>query len=259
MRLTATRHLEFRSDLGLAIERDQLRLVFQPMVDLRTHRVVGAESLLRWEHPTRGSIAPAEFIPIAERAGLIVPIGKWVVEQSIKAAARWQGRGPQRVSINVSGLQLRSPEFVDQVRRSLEQHRLDPGRVVLEITETMLVEEIESATDNLAPLRALGVLIAIDDFGTGYCSLSYLQKFPVDIVKIDRQFIEELDEQPRNMSLAKMILQLTAGLEVTSVAEGIERPTQLRALQALGCDVGQGYLLSGPLEADELDRRFGVT
>ncbi len=126
MRLTATRHLEFRSDLGSAIERDQLRLVFQPMVDLRTHRVVGAESLLRWEHPTRGPIAPSEFIPIAERAGLIVPIGRWVVDQSIKAASQWQERGPQRVSINVSALQIRSPEFVDQVRRSLETHRLDP-------------------------------------------------------------------------------------------------------------------------------------
>ncbi len=258
MRLTATRHLEFRSDLGSAIERDQLRLVFQPMVDLRSHEVVGAESLLRWEHPTRGPIAPSEFIPIAERAGLIVPIGMWVVDQSIKAASRWQGRGPQRVSVNVSAVQFRSPEFVDQVRRSLELHGLDPSLVVLEITETMLVEEIESSSDNLAPLRDLGVLIAIDDFGTGYCSLSYLQRFPVDIVKIDRQFIEELDEHPRSMSLARMILQLTAGLEVISVAEGIERPAQLRTLQALGCDIGQGYLLSGPLEADDLERRFGV-
>lgn len=259
MRLTASRHLEFRSDLGSAIEREQLRLVFQPMIDLRSHRVVGAESLLRWEHPTRGSIAPSEFIPIAERAGLIVPIGKWVIDESIKAAVRWQRRGPQRISVNVSALQIRSPEFVEQVRRSLAEHGLDPGCIALEITESMLVEEIESASDSLAALRALGVLIAIDDFGTGYCSLSYLQRFPVDIVKIDRQFVDELDERPRNMSLARMILQLTAGLDVTSVAEGIERPAQLRALQALGCDVGQGYLLSGPLEADELDRRFGVT
>ena len=159
----------------------------------------------------------------------------------------------------MSALQIRSPEFVGQVRDSLVEHRLDPRQVVLEVTETMLVEEIESASEHLASLRDLGVLIAIDDFGTGYCSLSYLQKFPVDIVKIDRQFVDELDDQPRTMSLARMILQLTAGLEVTSVAEGIERPAQLRALQALGCDIGQGYLLSGPLEADELDRRFGVT
>jgi diguanylate cyclase (GGDEF)-like protein len=258
MRLTATRHLEFRNDLGSAIERDELRLVFQPMVDLRTRRVVGAESLLRWEHPTRGPIAPVEFIPIAERAGLMVPIGKWVVDQSIAAASRWQSSDPQWVSINVSALQIRSPEFVDWVRQSLEQHRLDASRLVLEITETTFVAEIESASDNLASLRELGVLIALDDFGTGYCSMSYLKRFPVDIVKIDRQFIDELDEHPHGMTLAKLILQLTAGLEVTSVAEGIERPAQLRMLQALGCDVGQGYLLSGPLEADELDRCLGA-
>jgi diguanylate cyclase (GGDEF)-like protein/PAS domain S-box-containing protein len=258
MRLAATRHLEFRSDLGSAIEEDQLRLVFQPMVDLRSRQVVGAEALLRWDHPTRGSISPAEFIPIAERAGLIVPIGNWVIDQSITAAARWQAKGPQRVSVNVSGLQIRSPEFVEQLRLSLDRHELDPALVVLEISEKMLVEELESGADVLAPLRALGVLIAIDDFGTGYCSLSYLQRFPVDIVKIDGQFIEELDDPRCTMPLARMILQLTAGLDVVSVAEGIERPSQLCALQALGCDVGQGYLLAGPLEAEELERRLGV-
>jgi diguanylate cyclase (GGDEF)-like protein/PAS domain S-box-containing protein len=258
MRLAATRHLEFRSDLGAAIDDDQLRLVFQPMIDLRSHQVVGAESLLRWQHPTRGPISPSEFIPIAERAGLIVQIGNWVIDQSIQAAARWQMNGPQRVSVNVSGLQIRSSEFVEQLRRSLEFHQLDPSLVVLEITEKMLVEEIESGSANLALLRALGVLIAIDDFGTGYCSLSYLQRFPVDIVKIDGQFIQELDDPRHTQSLAKMILQLTAGLDVISVAEGIERPSQLRALRELGCDIGQGYLLSGPLEAEELECRFGV-
>jgi diguanylate cyclase (GGDEF)-like protein/PAS domain S-box-containing protein len=258
MRLAATRHLEFRSDLGAAIDDDQLRLVFQPMIDLRSHQVVGAESLLRWQHPTRGPISPSEFIPIAERAGLIVQIGNWVIDQSIQAAARWQMNGPQRISVNVSGLQIRSSEFVEQLRRSLEFHQLDPSLVVLEITEKMLVEEIESGSANLARLRALGVLIAIDDFGTGYCSLSYLQRFPVDIVKIDGQFIQEIDDPRHTLSLAKMILQLTAGLDVISVAEGIERPSQLRALRELGCDIGQGYLLSGPLEAEELECRFGV-
>ena len=162
------------------------------------------------------------------------------------------------MSVNVSALQIRSPEFVEWVRKALEEHRLDAGRLVLEITETTFVAEIESASDNLASLRELGVLIALDDFGTGYCSMSYLQRFPVDIVKIDHQFIDELDGHPHGMSLAKLILQLTAGLEVTSVAEGIERPAQLRMLKALGCDVGQGYLLSGPLEADELDRCLGA-
>ena len=258
MRLSASRHLEFRSDLGSAIERNELRLLFQPMVDLRSQQVVGAESLLRWEHPTRGPIGPSEFIPIAERAGLIVPIGMWVIEESIRSAARWQSRGPQRVSVNVSASQIRSPDFVDHLRRSLEAHQLEPRLLALEISETMLVDEIESTTDNLARLRELGVLIALDDFGIGYCSLSYLRRFPVDIVKIDRQFVHELDGDPRAVPMAAMILQLTAGLGVLSVAEGIEHTGQLSALQALGCDIGQGFLLSEPLEVAELERRLGV-
>jgi EAL domain-containing protein (putative c-di-GMP-specific phosphodiesterase class I) len=258
MRLSATRHLEFRSDLANAIERDQFRLVFQPIVDLRTQQVVGAEALLRWHHPTRGAVSPNEFIPIAERAGLIVPIGQWVLEQSIESAAKWQARGPHQVSVNVSALQIRSPDFVGHVRRTLEANGLDPKCLTLEITESLLVEEIESASGNLAELREIGVRIAIDDFGTGYCSLSYLQRFPVDVVKIDRQFVDELDAAPNRTNLAALILQLTAGLDVVSVAEGIERPSQLKALLDLGCDLGQGYLLAGPLESADLERRFGV-
>ena len=258
MRLTATRQLEFRTDLGSAIERGQLRLVFQPMVDLRSHGVTGAEALVRWEHPIRGSIAPSEFIPIAERAGLIVAIGNWVVDESIRAAARWQSFGPQQISVNVSAQQVRLPEFVDVVRRSLETHQLDPACLILEINETVLVEELDAGTDNLAPLRELGVRIAVDDFGIGYCSLSYLQQFAVDIVKIDPKFVDEIDDPAHPMPLARMILQLTSGLDVISVAEGIERPAQLKALRTFGCDIGQGYLLSGPLEAVELDHRFGV-
>jgi diguanylate cyclase (GGDEF)-like protein/PAS domain S-box-containing protein len=258
MRLSASKHLEFRSDLAEAIERNEMRLVYQPVVDLQTHRVVGAEALLRWEHPTQGTIAPDDFVPIAERAGLIVPIGKWVIEESVRAAAAWQASGPQQLSVNVSPAQIRSEEFVRHVRESIERHGIDPRRITLEITETMLVDEIESASGSLAELRALGVLIAIDDFGTGYCSLSYLQRFPVDVVKIDRQFIDELDADDRDATLARMILQLTSGLDVISVAEGIERRSQLKVLLELGCDLGQGYLLSAPLEADDLARRFGV-
>ncbi|HSM67343.1 MAG TPA: EAL domain-containing protein, partial [Ilumatobacteraceae bacterium] len=259
MRLSASKHLEFRTDLAEAIERNEMRLVYQPVVDLQTHRVVGAEALLRWEHPTQGTIAPDDFVPIAERAGLIVPIGKWVIEESVRAAAAWQASGPQQLSVNVSPAQIRSEEFVRHVRESIERHGIDPRRITLEITESMLVDEIESASGSLAELRALGVLIAIDDFGTGYCSLSYLQRFPVDVVKIDRQFIDELDADDRDATLARMILQLTSGLDVISVAEGIERRSQLKVLLELGCDLGQGYLLSAPLEADDLARRFGVT
>ena len=249
MRLTATRHLEFRSELGLAIERGQMRLVFQPMIDLTNGEVVGAEALIRWDHPVRGEVSPMEFIPIAERAGLIGPIGEWVLNESFRHAAMWQHTGQRYVSVNVSALQIRQPEFVPQVAAALDLYGLHPSLVMLEITETMFVEEVQSASGNLEQLRALGIRIAIDDFGTGYCSLSYLQRFPVDVVKIDRRFVDELGDAQKSSTLAKMILQMTTALEVTSVAEGIERPAQLRELRALGCDIGQGYLLSRPMEA----------
>ena len=258
MRLTATRHLEFRSELGLAIEKGQMRLMFQPMIDLTNGEVVGAEALIRWDHPVRGEVSPMEFIPIAERAGLIGPIGDWVLNESFRHAVGWQQSGERYVSVNVSALQVRQPEFVDQVRAALWLYQLDPSLVMLEITETMFVEEVESSNGNLADLRALGIRIAIDDFGTGYCSLSYLQRFPVDVVKIDRRFVEELGDEQKSSTLAKMILQMTTALGVTSVAEGIERPGQLNELRALGCDIGQGYLLARPMEAAELSRRLGV-
>ena len=258
MRLSATKHLEFRSDLATAIDQDQLRLVYQPVIDLRQHRVVGAEALLRWDHPTRGSVSPNEFLPIAERAGLTVPIGRWVVEHAIRAASRWQAVGPQQLGINVSPAQIRSSDFVGQIRDSIVRYGIDPRRITVEITETTFVDEIDSGSTSLAELRALGVLIALDDFGTGYCSLSYLQRFPVDVLKIDRQFIGELDTDPHHATLAEMILQLTSGLDVVSVAEGIERCTQLEILRTLGCDLGQGFLLSEPLEASVLERRFGA-
>jgi diguanylate cyclase (GGDEF)-like protein/PAS domain S-box-containing protein len=213
MRLSATKHLEFRSELGNAIEQSQLRLVFQPQIDMRSGQVIGAEALIRWNHPERGDVSPAE---------------------------------------------LRNPDFVEQVRTGLATHGLPPEQLTLEVTETVLVNEIEAASGVLADLRALGVKIAIDDFGTGYCSLSYLQRFPVDIVKIDKQFIDELGADSKKSSLAEMILQLTASLEVVSVAEGIESPQQLAVLRRMGCDVGQGYLLSRPLESHIIRQRFGL-
>ena len=259
MRLTATRHLEFRSELGLAIERGQMRLVFQPMIDLTNGEVVGAEALIRWDHPVRGEVSPMEFIPIAERAGLIGPIGEWVLKESFRQAATWQHTGRAlRERQRVGPARSARPDFVPQVAAALELHGLHPSLVMLEITETMFVEEVQSASGNLEQLRALGIRIAIDDFGTGYCSLSYLQRFPVDVVKIDRRFVDELGDAQKSSTLAKMILQMTTALEVTSVAEGIERPAQLHELRALGCDIGQGYLLSRPMEASELGRRLGA-
>ncbi len=230
----------------------------EPLASSHQVLATGAEALLRWNHPGRGDVSPAEFIPIAERSGLITEIGKWVLNEAMGEASSWQGRGPRYVSINVSAVQLRTDDFVGQVVDALERSGLSPHQLVLEVTETAVVEEIESASTALNALRALGVRIAIDDFGTGYCSLSYLQKFPVDVVKIDRQFVDLLDGDEQRSSLARMILQMTSSLGVISVAEGIERPGQITALRQFECDLGQGFLLSRPLEVAVIRERFGV-
>jgi len=258
MRLGMSNHFEDRSALSLALDNRELRLVYQPLVDLVTGEVTGAEALIRWSHPDRGDVSPAEFIPVAERSGLIREIGEWVLHEAMHEAATWQARGARYVSINVSALQLRSSDFVDQVSNAIVCSGLPAERLLLEVTETILVDEIESASTTLSALREMGVRIAIDDFGTGYCSLTYLQKFPIDVVKIDRQFVDEVDGDEQRSSLARMILQMTASLGVISVAEGIERPAQIAALREFGCDVGQGFLLSHPLEVDTVRRRFGV-
>jgi diguanylate cyclase (GGDEF)-like protein len=257
-RLGAATQLAYRSELGLALENRQLRLVLQPLVDLRTGEVLGAEALARWMHPTRGEILPAEFIPVAERSGLIAEIGKWVLHQSMREAVRWQSRGDHYVGINISAVHLRAEGFVNEVNEALRVTGLEPAQVLLEVTEAALVDEVDAASNALGALRDLGVRIAIDDFGTGYCSLSYLQKVPVDVVKIDRQFVEEVDGEATRSSLARMILEMTSSMGVTSVAEGIERPGQLAVLRRLGCDFSQGYLLSRPLELDVVHQRFGV-
>ncbi len=258
MRLGASTQLEYRNLLGSALENDQLRLVFQPQIDLRTGEVRGAEALVRWTHPTRGDVSPAEFIPVAERSGLMDEIGMWVLHQAMREASRWQHRGPRWVSINVSAVQLRADAFADQVREALELTGLDPRQVVIEITEAVLVEQIEVGSAQLHALRDLGVRLAVDDFGSGECSIAPFQHLPIDVIKIDRRAVAGLTSSSGPASLSRMILHLTAATGVTSLAEGIEEPEQLVALRQLQCDIGQGNLLSVPLEVDELHRRFGT-
>ena len=258
MRLGASTQLEYRSELDQALENGQLRLVFQPLIDLRNGEVVGAEALVRWRHPTRGDVPPSEFIPVAERSGLIRDIGNWVLHEAMREAARWQVRGPHMVSINVSVVQLRVDGFVEQVREALALTGMPADQVMLEITETVLVDQIDTASTQLVELRALGVGIAIDDFGSGGCAIAYLEKFPVDMVKIDHSLIDAITGVPEPANLSRMILNLTASMGITSVAEGIERPEQIVALRQVGCDAGQGNLMSPPLEVDVLSRRFGI-
>jgi diguanylate cyclase (GGDEF)-like protein/PAS domain S-box-containing protein len=255
MRLVATKHLEYRSDLADAIERDQLRLVYMPFVDLRTGQVTGAEALVRWHHHEHGDIPASEFIPIAERSGLIVPMGYWVLEQGLAQVATW--RPDLFGSFNISAVQIRQPDFVERVVEIVDRHHVDPRVIVLELTETVLVDEGDRAADTVSRLREEGFRFAIDDFGAGYCSLSYLQRHPVDLLKIDRTAIDEFGSDPRGNTLARTILQMADSLDLLTVAEGIETTGQLRELRRYGCDLGQGYLLSRPLEVQALAPRFG--
>lgn len=255
MRLVATKHLEYRSELGEALKRDQFRLVYMPFVDLRSGQVTGAEALVRWRHPRHGDVPAGDFIPIAERSGLIVPLGYWLIERAFEQLARW--RPNLYVSLNVSAVQIRQSDFVERVIAAADRFHIDPRAVVWEITESVLVDEGERANETVRRLREEGFRFALDDFGAGYCSLSYLQRHPVDLLKVDRAAIEEFGADPRGNTLARTILQMAESLDLLTVAEGIETTAQLRELRRIGCDLGQGYLLSKPIEADELERRFG--
>jgi diguanylate cyclase (GGDEF)-like protein/PAS domain S-box-containing protein len=256
MREHATRRLEFRTELSGALDRGELRLDYQPIVDVATGRIVSVEALLRWHHPERGVIPPLDFIPFAEESGLIIPIGRWVIEAACREAAGWQrlGGGPIKVAVNVSGSQLGDPELVDHVRAALADTGLPPECLVLELTETVLMEDTQHTIRLLEELKQVGVRISIDDFGTGYCSLAYLRRFPVDDVKIDRAFIEELGRIPTSATLASNILTLTEALGVGAVAEGVETEEQLEILRHLDCELAQGFYLARPLDPQAVRR-----
>ena len=249
--------LELESDLRQALAREELYLVYQPIVDLATGQVSGAEALLRWQHPTRGLVSPAEFIPVAESSGLIVPIGEWVLRQACRDARRWDdvdgGRGLM-VSVNLSARQMLTGELPSAVPQALLEAGLSAERLTLEMTETVMVERNDETLAVLHELRRLGVRLAVDDFGTGYSSLSYLHRFPIDVIKIDRSFVERLTGEPDEASLAGSIVQIAQGLRIGTVAEGIEEPLQVRALQAMGCEHGQGFHFARPMSAADFER-----
>ena len=232
-------------DLRAAIDRDELRLAYQPVVDLTTGRTVAVEALLRWEHPLHGPIAPARVIPMAEQTGLIVPLGRWVLEQACREAADLM----VTVTVNLSPRQLEDPGLILHVARCLHRSGLNPWSLVLELTESELVADIEAAAPVLADLKRLGVRIALDDVGTGHSRMSYLRAFPVDIIKLDRELVAD----PR---LCRAFVGLGRELEIATVAEGIEHPDQLDQLRALGCELGQGYLFARPMGSARLAREL---
>ena len=250
-------------ELGKALERGQFRLEYQPVVSLQDQSIVGMEALIRWDHPERGTVPPAEFIAIAESRGLIGRIGNWVLDEACRQLVEWgslfprygrdPGHEPLGVAVNVSGRQLRSSDFVSVVKVALERNGLAPGQLCLEITETALIEETAEARETLEAIAALGVHIALDDFGTGYSSLAHLRQFPVDILKIDRSFVDRLETNDREREIVAAVTAMAHVLKMTVIAEGIETLGQLTQLSALGCDYAQGYLLARPMRPEALE------
>ena len=248
MQAAIDQRLQLQSELRQAIQRGQLHLVFQPQMALATGRVAGAEVLLRWEHPERGEIMPGQFIALAEDTGLIQEIGSWVLEQACAALVRWLPRWPQLVmAVNLSPRELRQAGCVERVRGCLLRHQVPATALELEITEGVLLEDVEQCIANMQALKALGVRFAIDDFGTGYSSLTYLKRLPLDRLKIDRSFIHDLDGDSSGLMLVQTILVIARNLGLECVAEGIESQAQLELLCEHGCSLGQGYYFSRPL------------
>jgi diguanylate cyclase (GGDEF)-like protein/PAS domain S-box-containing protein len=247
--------IALEGDLRVALERDEFRLVYQPIVDLETERVVGVEALARWHHAERGVVPPARFIGIAESSGLILPLGRRVLDQACAQAAAWrrQGADDLHVAVNISGRQLQDPAFVADVAAALARAELAPEALLLEITEGVVMHDIEANLERLAALKALGVRLAIDDFGTGYSSLAYLQRFPVDVLKIDKSFVDGVHERGSDEALARTIVSMGRTLSLCTVAEGVEHAAQRDTLRALGCTLAQGYLFSRPAAPADLE------
>ncbi len=254
----ATERLSVEHDLRRGIAEGQLRLYYQPIVHLDTGAVAGFEALVRWQHPMRGLLPPLEFIPSAEDTGLIVPLGRYVLQEACLQAATWADMGPSgeqlRISVNVSAKQLAQPGWSDEVAQIIAESGLAPRQLVLEITESVLMDNTDATAVRLEELRRLGVRIAIDDFGTGYSSLGYLRRLPVDILKIDKSFIDGVAEGPHESALARAVVKLASTLRLEAVAEGINSRKQLLQLRRLRCPYGQGFYFSRPVPTAAIPR-----
>jgi diguanylate cyclase (GGDEF)-like protein len=245
--------VSLESELHQAVKLQQFELYYQPKADIATGDVRSAEALIRWNHPKRGLILPAQFIPLAEKCGLIHEIGAWVLREACRQCTDWQRAGlpSLRIAVNVAAAQFRGGDLLEQVRNALQQAQLDPRFLEIELTESVVMTDPEESAAILEQLSRMGVLVSVDDFGTGYSSMSYLQRFPIDKLKIDRGFVKELMSRADDASIVKAIISLAHGLRLKVVAEGVETPEQLQLLQSLGCDQYQGYHFSPPLPAPE--------
>ena len=255
VRAQAERRSAMAAALRHVIERDELMVYYQPIVDLTTGAMVSAEALLRWNHPERGMVGPEEFIPIAEETGLIVPIGAWVLERACAQLALWQDtQMTMSIAVNLSVRQVGAPDLVTLVKDVLARTGARSESLCLELTESVLMDDVESARWTLESLKALGVRLAIDDFGTGYSSLSYLKRFPVDAVKVDRAFVDGLGGDPHDSALVAAIVAMASALNLEVTAEGVETHGQLDNLMRLGCQRAQGFYLARPMPAEEMSQ-----
>jgi diguanylate cyclase (GGDEF)-like protein/PAS domain S-box-containing protein len=262
MNARAVERQSIEENLRRALERHEFALHYQPKINLRTGKITGAEALLRWTHPIRGSVSPAQFIPVAEDCGLIVPIGNWVLREACKQARAWvdEGLPLATIAVNISAIEFRNEKFLEGVFAILKDTGLDPRFLELEVTESILMKGAESTASILKTLKDRGVQLAVDDFGTGYSSLSYLRKFPVDALKIDQSFVHEITTAPDETSIVTAVISMGRSLKLRVVAEGVETPDELAFLQAHQCDEAQGYYCSRPVPAQEFARllRSGI-
>jgi diguanylate cyclase (GGDEF)-like protein len=248
--------LRVETDLRHAVERNEFQVLYQPIVELATGKVNEFEALIRWKHPVHGLILPNEFVGVAEETGLIIQIGKWILDESCRQIAEWQRKFgiPLSISVNLSAKQLMHPNLVSQIQNILLETGLEPNQLKLEVTESTVMEHSERSLKVLSDLDSLGVALSTDDFGTGYSSLSYLQRFPFERLKIDRSFIKIMDDDDKSRAIVKTILMLGDNLGIEVVAEGIENVSQLENLRSLGCKSGQGYLFSRPIDGETAER-----
>ncbi|HEY0241155.1 MAG TPA: EAL domain-containing protein [Gemmatimonadaceae bacterium] len=257
MHTDALERLRLETDLRRAIELGEFVLHYQPLVSLRTGRVTGLEALIRWQHPDRGLVHPADFIPVAEETGLIVPIGKWVLIEACSRINEWHASHPRdeplTIGVNLSVKQFSQPDLIDQIRSALETTGAPAASLRLEITESAIIDKGRAAISILSRIRELGAQVYLDDFGTGYSSLSYLHGLPIDAIKIDRAFVSSMDTDDKNLRLVRTILTLAEIVGVRAEAEGISTAEQLRELRALNCEQGQGYLFSAPITREAVD------
>jgi len=260
MNLRARHQQDLESAMHQALERDEFVLHYQPKLDLTSGRIVGAEALLRWFQPQSGWIGPADFIPVAEDSGLIIPLTQWVLRQACTQAQAWRSMGqfPLCISVNISALDFRQRDFVANLAAILEQTGLPPAQLELEITESVLMQNVDDTVETLQKIKAMGVRLALDDFGTGYCSLSYLRRFPIDVLKIDQSFVHGLTVNSRDKQLISAIIALGKSLELNIIAEGVETIEQLNVLKELQCEEGQGYLFSQALPAKDFAQLLRV-